>query len=163
MILETFHAHLQRSYVRDLSLLFIYKDPVYKHFSEMQMQQATKEEAALKIANYCIPCIMMFVVFVAKLSDLFLVPDYHFMGERSFVTAYITKMISYPLFFDKSYGVNPTKMALKYLHSDFIKVLKHLKVSVEMRLLFFNDLESLKELIDVVYARILKIEGVTKS
>ena len=119
------------------------------------MQKALKDEAAFKIANYCIPCIMMFVVFVSKVTDLFLVPNYHFMGERSFVTVYLSKLASYPLFFDRSYGLNPTKMAIKYLHSDFIKLLKHLRVPLGTDLLLFKDLESLKQLIDIVYTKVL--------
>lgn len=93
----------------------------------------------------------MFIVITAKLLDLFLVPNYSFSGNRASLSVFYKKLKSFPLFFNKSYGINSNKMALKYLHSDFVKVLKSLKIEVPEEVSIFETPTDLGKLIEIIH------------
>ena len=113
------------------------------------------DEAKRTIVNYLIPCVMMFVVQTAKLFSIFLVSNYNYIGDRSFVTIFIHKLVNYPLFFNKNYGANPTRMAIKFLHADFVRIIKHLCLRITLKEQRFEDLKNLIRLIDIVYEQYL--------
>lgn len=113
------------------------------------------DEAKRTIVNYYIPCTMMFVVFVAKLFEIFLVSNYNYLGDRSFVSIFIHKLLNYPLFFDKGYGAHPTRMAIKFLHCDFVRIIKHLRLEIELDEQRFEDIDDLIRLIDIIYEQYL--------
>lgn len=86
----------------------------------------------------------------AKILNLFLVPNYNFQSNRAYLSIFNTKLKNYPLFFSKQYGVNSNKMAMKFLHSDFVKVMKSLKINVPEELSLFTNFSDLQRLLEIL-------------
>ena len=153
---QIFYTYLTKRYIEDLAILFLQKDHIYKTFQKKDLNKIFLEQKKTqKIINFFITRVMMFVVFSAKFVELFLVPNYHFLGDKSYLTIFFNKLNNYPLFFDKNYGLNSPKMALKYLHSDFVKILKHLEVNVDVHYCIFENFSDLTNLIDIFYEEYL--------
>ena len=153
---EIFYNYLIKRYMEDLAILFLQRDHIYKTFQKIDLEKIFSEDKKnQKIINFFITRVMMFVVFSAKFIELFLVPNYHFLGDKSYLTVFFHKLNNYPLFFDKNYGLNSPKMALKYLHSDFVKILKHLEVEIEVSCCLFDNFSDLTNLIDIFYEKYL--------
>lgn len=100
---------------------------------------------------------MSFMVLTAKLMDVFLMSNYIYKGDHSFVSVFILKLSNYPLFFNKSIGTSSTKMALKFLQADFVRIIKQLGLSIKLKEQRFNDCSDLVRLIDIIYEQYLKL------
>lgn len=111
----------------------------------------TRDQAQVSIANYYLVCLMMFVALTAKALDLFLLPTYRFKPCMSFLTVFIKKLNVYPLCFERSYGVSGSKIALKYLFFDMVKLLKQLGIVVEGDKVVFNGFSNVCYLINLIF------------
>lgn len=79
----------------------------------------------------------MFIVYSAKMMEFFLVPNYNLINYKAFVTVYFKKIKNYPLYLNKNYGLKSIKMGFQYLHSDFVKILKLVKIKIDQNHLLF--------------------------
>jgi len=109
-----------------------------------------EDEQNVEFLNVLLPKIMIFVVICAKLLNLFLVPNYNLNGNKAFISVFHNKLKNFPLHINKNYGINSNKMALKYLHSDMVKVMKSLKINVPEESCLLNDLKDLSLLIEIM-------------
>ena len=116
-----------------------------------------KEQIHSYVANQCLPPIMMFVETVAKVMDLFLDSKYEFKSGRPRVKIYNDKLCTYPLFFDKNYSAASTLMGMKYLYSDFVKILKRWDNRLRDKCIGNGDIMDFRKLVEVVYFDILNV------
>ena len=68
----------------------------------------------------------MFATLAAKLLGIHLAASYYYQGNRSVVMVHGPKLQKYPLFLNKHFGLNLTKMGLLFLHADLLRVAKAL-------------------------------------
>lgn len=92
---------------------------------------------------------MIFVVVCSKVLNLFLVPNYNIQFNKAYLSIFTSKLKNYPLYFDKQYGVKSNKMAMKFLHSDLVKVMKTLNINVPEELGSFNNFADLQRLLEI--------------
>lgn len=147
--------HVVRMLINSLALLFIPLQPVYDYMLLLKPQISESDDLYVNISNQCLPSIMMFVVTVAKIMDLYLEPSYELLGGKTAVKVFNAKLSIYPLFFDRNYNSSSTIMGMKYLQADFLKVLKHWSNNTSVKGLGSGNLRGFKELIEVVYFKIL--------
>ena len=112
-----------------------------------------KDEPKIKISNYFIECVLIFVAHIAKVLDVFLLPNYKLRPMRSYLTIFVKKLNKYPLFFDTNYGVPASRIALRFLFYDLVKIVKSLGIEINREKQTFNGFENLSFVIKLVFQR----------
>jgi len=147
---------LTKLIIKNLAKMYLERNENFEKFRKINISTIFSYIENEKIVNEYVPKIMMFVVFTAKLLEIFLVPNFNFVSSKCYITVFFKKLNHYPLFFNKKYGINSPTMALKYLHSDFVKILKHLGVHIIDEICMLDNLEDISALVDLVHDEYLQ-------
>jgi hypothetical protein len=112
---------------------------------EVQVQNQPLEEnmspIILNFYNFLAIKLVLFVVFSAKILDMFVFPCYYYSGSGLYfkISTHKTKM--YPLFFNTRWDLERIKKSLKFLFSDLLKIMKMMGIESDTHIVFqkFQD------------------------
>lgn len=80
--------------------------------------------------------LLFFVVFSAKVLDLFLFPCYHFIGDLIYLKISTQQNKIYPLCVGKRWELGNVIRSSKFLYADFLKILKMLGLQCPLHYAF---------------------------
>lgn len=97
--------------------------------------------------NFLTIKLVFFVVFAAKVMDMFVFPCYQYSGSGVYfkISTHKTKM--YPLYFDSRWGFDTIKKSLKFLFSDLLKLMKMMGVDYDTHVVF----EKYQDFFDILW------------
>jgi hypothetical protein len=97
----------------------------------------------------------MFVTLASKAIENFLVANYIFTKGKCYLSLYLNRIVNYPIFVNKTFGEIFIQRGVQILHSDMVRVLKFLNVSIPTNSMMFKDVQNLVELCHLMMGKYL--------
>ena len=117
---------------------------------EVQIKNQPFEEGLPEIVTnfYNILCLkfLFFIVFGAKILDMFLFPCYYYGANGPYLKTSTQQMKMRPLFFSTRWDVSTVKQSFRFLFSDFLKLIKMLGLELSS----YNYYNGFQDFFDVI-------------
>lgn len=148
--------------LKELASLLIPNNEFFEFVSKINEKMMSESITAndIRIINYFVMNVVMFVVNASKLLELCLTHKYVLSSDKSRISTW-DDMATYNIFLGTQVGVGVIKIALKIIYGDFFRIMRTLKIQLD-DIEFPTDaseLQKLTTLIGLLHARYLETES----